>query len=311
MQEKIKISFVVPVYNEEANLLPLFERLKQVIDQQKLAYEIILVDDGSSDNSLLEMQKLHDQDHNVKVVSFSRNFGHMIALSAGLDYAGGDAVVTMDADLQHPPEIIPQLLAQWQGGAEIVNTVRQEAQDAGFVKKITARFFYWLINKIAKIDLKANTADYRLLDKKVVATLRTLKERARFIRGLISWVGFKQAFVEYQAEERFAGQTKYSFSKMFGFALDGITSFSAVPLRLATYLGLLMAFFSFIYIIYAFYIRFFTSQAIAGWTSVLVAVLLIGSIQLVFLGIIGEYLSRVFDETKKRPLYIVTKKIGF
>ena len=311
MHEKPKLSFVIPVFNEESNLAQLYVRLKAVLDEQKLAYEIILVDDGSSDNSLLEMQKLHDQDHNIKVVSFSRNFGHMIALSAGLDYASGEAVITMDADLQHPPEIIPRLLAKWQEGAEIVNTVRQEAQDAGFVKKITARFFYWLINKIAKIDLKANTADYRLLDKKVVATLRTLKERSRFIRGLVSWVGFKQVFVEYQAEERFAGQTKYSFSKMLGFALDGITSFSAVPLRLATYLGLVMAFFSFIYIIYAVCIRFFTNQAIAGWTSVLVAVLLIGSVQLIFLGIIGEYLSRVFDESKKRPLYIVTKKIGF
>ena len=311
MYEKSKVSFVIPVFNEEQSLSGLYSRLKAVIDQQGLSYEIIMVDDGSTDTSIFEIHKLNEKDHHVKLISFSRNFGHMIALSAGLDYASGDAVITLDADLQHPPEIIPKLIEKWQGGAEVVNTVRKEASSTGFIKKITAGFFYWLINKIARINLTANTADYRLLDRKVVATLKTLKERSRFIRGLVSWVGFKQAFIEYHADERVAGKTKYSFSKMVSFAIDGITSFSAVPLRLATYLGLIMSFFSFLYIVYAIYIRFFTSRAIAGWTSVMVAVLLIGSVQLVFLGIIGEYLSRVFDETKKRPLYIVSKKIGF
>ena len=307
MSEKPRLSVVIPVFNEAENLLPLYARLTKVL---KNSYEIIFIDDGSTDNSLLAITALHQRDNKVKAVGFSRNFGHMAALSAGLDMAKGDAVITLDADLQHPPELIPELVKQWETGAEVVNTIRKESKGAGPFKGLTAGLFYWLINRIARINLPAGSADYRLLDRKVVDTLKNVRERSRFLRGLISWIGFKQTFVEYTAEARTAGKSKYSFGKMFAFALDGITSFSAAPLRLATYLGLVVAGLSFLYILYAVYIRLFTSRAIEGWTSVLVTVLFIGGIQLIFLGVIGEYLSRVFEEAKQRPLYIISRQIG-
>jgi len=311
MLGKLKLSIIVPVYNEEGNLAELHTRLTSVLKSLNHSYEIIFVDDGSTDKSFEHIADLAKHDGKTKALSFSRNFGHMVALSAGLDAAAGEAAITLDADLQHPPELIPQLVSKWENGAEIVNTIRSETKGAGFFKRITAGFFYWLISKIGRINLKANTADYRLLDQKVVATLKNVKERHRFLRGLIAWVGFKQEFLPYQADQRLSGKSKYSFHRMFSFAIDGITSFSAFPLRLATYLGLVIAFFSFLYILYALYIRFFTTQAIEGWTSVLVAVLFIGGVQLIFLGVIGEYLSRVFDEVKQRPLYIINRKIGF
>jgi dolichol-phosphate mannosyltransferase len=311
MREKTDLSIVVPLFNEEESLPELYPRLSAVLSSAGLACEIILVDDGSTDRSLEIIEALAAKDPRVKLISFSRNFGHMAALSAGLDYAGGDAVVTLDADLQHPPELIPAMLKKWKEGAEIVNAIRSETQGAGAVKNETARFFYWLIGKIGKINLPEGSADYRLLDRKVVEALKGIQERSRFLRGIISWVGFKQESVVFEAPPRFAGRTKYSFGKMFAFALDGITSFSAFPLKLSAYLGLCTAGLSFVYTIYAVYIRLFTNRAIEGWTSVLVAVLFIGGVQLIFLGVLGEYLGRVFEETKGRPLYIVSKKIGF
>ena len=308
---KPELSLVIPIHNEAGNLQALYDRLSAVLKPLNLSYEIIMVDDGSTDSSFEILSTLNQKDSRVKALSFSRNFGHMIALSAGLDSALGGAVITIDADLQHPPELIPELLNRWRGGAKVINTLRQETRGAGVFKNISAGLFYWLINKIARINLPVSGADYRLLDRKVVDVLKSFKERSRFLRGLISWVGFKQEFIPYQAAERSAGKTKYSLARMLAFAIDGIISFSSFPLRLATYLGLVAASFSFLYILYAVYIRFFTQQAIAGWASVLVAVLFIGGIQLIFLGIIGEYISRVFEETKERPLYIVRKKIGF
>jgi polyisoprenyl-phosphate glycosyltransferase len=301
----VKISVVVPVYNEEGNLPALYDRLTAALKPLQLAYEIIMVDDGSNDRSAAVIADLHARDHNVKLLSFSRNFGHMIALTAGLDAAAGEAVITLDADLQHPPSLIPELVRRWQAGAAVVNTVRRETAGAGPLKKYTAGLFYRLLN------LPPNTADYRLLDRRVVDVLKNVRERSRFLRGLISWVGFKQEFVEYEADRRFAGQTKYSLGKMIAFALDGITSFSAFPLRLATYLGLASALLSFVYIVYAVYVHFFTRTTIEGWTSVLVTVLFIGGVQLIFLGVIGEYLGRVFEETKQRPLYVISRRVGF
>lgn len=305
-----KLSLAIPVYNEEGNIGPLFQRLLPILNAQTNDWEIIFVDDGSTDCSLEKILTLRQKDPRVKAISFSRNFGHMVALSAGLDHALGDAVITLDADLQHPPELIPKLIEKWKAGAEIVNTIRKETKGTSIFKALSAGFFYWLINRIAKINLPANAADYRLMDKKVVNSLKGLHERSRFLRGIISWIGFKQEFLEYSAEERFAGKSKYSFTRMFAFALDGITSFSAIPLKISTYLGLLTAFLSFSYILYAVYIRIFTSNAIEGWTSVLVTVLFIGGVQLIFLGVIGEYLGRVYEETKERPLYIISRKIG-
>ncbi|MBI5400232.1 glycosyltransferase family 2 protein [Candidatus Saganbacteria bacterium] len=310
MDVKPKLSLVIPVFNEVANLFVLYDRLGAVLKPLGVSYEIIFVDDGSTDNSWAFISELAKNDQQVRALSFSRNFGHMLALTAGLDAAHGEAVITLDADLQHPPELIPELVRAWQNGAEIVNSVRQDTVGAGIFKKVAADFFYWLMARLTKINLPANAADYRLLDRKVVETLKEMKERSRFLRGLISWVGYKQEHIPYQAAARFSGRTKYSFSKMLAFAVDGLASFSPFPLRLATYLGLLGSFSSFLYIIYAICVHLFTSQTIPGWTSVLVAVLFLGGVQLIFLGVIGEYLSRVFDEVKARPLYIVSRKIG-
>jgi len=322
METSPEISIIIPVFNEEKNLPLLYQKLTEVLKVVP-SYEIIMVDDGSSDGSAEVIAQLHQKDPRVKMISFSRNFGHMAALSAGLDYALGQAVITMDADLQHPPELIPDLLAKWKAGAEVVNTLRKQTKNAGIFKNLSSLIFYWVINKMTKIQLPANAADFRLLDRKVVQALKKMHERFcflrglkmherfYFLRGLVSWVGFKQEFVEYEADPRFAGKTKYSLGKMISFALDGITSFSAFPLRLSTYLGLTIAFFSFLYILYALYIKFFTLQAIPGWTSVLVAVLFMGGVQLIFLGILGEYLSRVYEEAKDRPLYIISRTLGF
>ncbi|MBI5700421.1 glycosyltransferase family 2 protein [Candidatus Saganbacteria bacterium] len=309
MQENPKISVIVPIYNEEESIVEFYNRLKLAL--KDIAHEIIMVDDGSTDASLELIKELNNKDPMVRAISFSKNFGHMAALSAGLDFAKGDAVITIDADLQHPPELIPELIKKWQSGTEIVNTIRIETKGAGCLKNITANIFYWVMKKTAKINLPANAADYRLIDRKAVEALKTIKERSRFLRGLVGWIGFKQESIEYKADRRFAGKTKYSIGRMFAFAVDGITSFSTFPLKLSMYFGLAIAFLSFIYILYAIYIKLFTDQAIAGWTSVLVAVLFIGGIQLIFLGILGEYLSRVYDETKQRPLYIVSGKVGF
>jgi len=310
MEKNKLISVVVPVYNEELVIAQFYERLSSVLSNQNYRYEVIFVDDGCTDQTLKKMKEISQSNNNSKIITFSRNFGHMVAISAGLDYAIGQAVITMDADLQHPPELIPQLLKKWEDGADVVNTLRKEAKNTSVFKKITAIFFYWIINKIGKVKLRSNTADFRLLDRKVVSSLKNMKEHSRFLRGLISWLGYKQEFVKYQADSRFAGKTKYSFFRMSSFAIEGITSFSALPLRLATCFGIIIAFFSFVYIIYAIYMKF-VGQAITGWASVFVAVLFIGGIQLIFLGIIGEYLSRVYEETKGRPLYIVKEKIGF
>src|SRR3989339_1464167 len=301
MPENLDLSIVIPVYNEADNLEHLYQRLSKLAELQSLKSEFIFVDDGSSDSSFKTIERLAAIDPRVKGLSFSRNFGHMFALTAGLDASRGRAVITLDADLQHPPEVIPVLLQKWKHGAEIVNTLRIDSAGTAFFKRVTAGTFYRLMQRIARINLPQNAADFRLLDRKVVETLKTVRERGRFLRGLISWVGYKQEFVEYKAEKRLAGQTKYSLGKMIAFALDGITSFSAVPLRFATYLGLLTALISFLYMIYALYQHFFTSHTLEGWTSVMVTVLFIGGIQLIFLGVIGEYLSRVYEETKQRP----------
>lgn len=311
MKERAEISVVVPVYNEEGNLEVFYRQLSSVFREIELAYELILVNDGSTDGSLRVMYELNRLDDRVKILNLSRNFGHQAALSAGLDFAKGDAVITMDADLQHPPGLIPEMVRKWETGVEIVNTLRTGIGQPGAVKTISSRIFYGLMRRIANVRLPKNAADYRLLDRKVVEIFRTMKERARFWRGLVSWVGYRQEYLSYQPKDRFSGQTKYSFPRMLRLALDGITSFSSAPLRIATYLGVVTTFFSFAYIVYAVYIRVFTDHAIAGWTSVLVSVLFIGGVQLISLGIIGEYVSRIFDETKGRPLYILESKVGF
>lgn len=305
------ISVVVPVFNEEGNLPELHRRLRQALDRVGGESEIILVDDGSTDGSRRTMLALRRDDPSVRVIGLSRNFGQAFALAAGIDRARGAALITLDADLQHPPELIPELVARWRAGARVVNTVREESGAAGPGKRLTSRLFYAVLQRIADLDLPPGSADFRLLDRTVADALRAMKERARFWRGLVRWAGFQQECVSYRPDPRRAGRSAYSLPRMLALAADGITSFSAFPLRLAAYLGLMVTLLSFLYILYALAIRIFTSRAIPGWTSVLTSVLFLGGIQLVFLGVLGEYLVRVFEETKARPLYIVEETHGF
>jgi dolichol-phosphate mannosyltransferase len=275
-----------------------------VMEQLKEDFELVLINDGSSDGTYALMQELHARDSRVRVVNFSRNFGHQIAISAGLDYARGQAAVIIDADLQDPPEVILDLIKAWKEGAEVVYAQRTQRQGETFFKLATAAAFYRLIERITSIKIPRDTGDFRLLDRRVVDVMIGMREQHRFMRGLSAWVGFKQAVVPYVRHERFAGTTKYPFMKMLKFSLDAITGFSYVPLKLATSFGFTLAIISLIGIIVAAILRIFTG-AISGQASTLILVLFLGGIQLIFLGIIGEYLGRIYDEVRKRPLYIV------
>lgn len=304
------ISVIIPCFNEEGNIEPLYTRLVSVLGNLKMDFELIFIDDGSSDNSLNRIKEICDVDNRVKAIELSRNFGHQSAICAGLDYAEGDAVIMMDADLQHPPELIPELAEKWMGGYDIVYTVRNDPSDIPFLKRITSKIFYRIMNLLTEINLPENSADFRLFDRKVVHQFRALTEKAKFFRGLVSWVGFKQCAVSYVPSQRLSGQTKYTFSRMIRFALDGILSFSAFPLRVSMFFGFLVSIISFAYAAYAIFIRLFTNTALPGWTSVLVSVLFLGGIQLLSLGVIGEYLDRIYKESKSRPMYILRNLHG-
>ncbi len=303
-------SIVVPVYNEEAILPELYSRLTAVMEQLGEPYELIFVNDGSHDRSLEIMRELHRRDPRVKVINFARNFGHQVAITAGLDYARGDAVVIIDADLQDPPEVIPDLVARWKEGYEVVYAVRTEREGETWFKEFTAKLFYRLIRSITNVDIPLDTGDFRLMDRQVVETLRAMRERHRFMRGMSSWVGFRQTGVPYRRHRRYAGETKYPFRKMLKFALDGITSFSYLPLQLATYLGFAIAAMSALFILFVIVARLSGMQAFVGQATTLVTVLFLGGIQLISLGILGEYLGRVYEEIKGRPLYIVAQTWG-
>lgn len=304
------LTIVIPVYNEADNLHQLYLRLQKVLPQLGLDYEIIAVDDGSNDKSLDVLEDLRRLDEHLKIIALSRNFGHQAALTAGMDYASGRACITLDADLQHPPEIIPALVQKWKEGYDVVYTIRNQTEKGGLFKKASSTLFYKFINVVGKIDMPANSADFRLVDRKVLNELITLRERSRFIRGLVSWVGFKQIGIDYTAAARFSGQSKYSIRQMMLLALAGIFSFSSFPLYLAAYFGLAAAALSFIYAVYVVYMRLFAEQVVSGWSSITFAILFLGGIQLIFIGIIGAYLGRLYDEVKQRPLYIVERREG-
>jgi polyisoprenyl-phosphate glycosyltransferase len=297
-------SIVAPVFNEEQTLPHFYERVLAVMEELGEAFELVLVDDGSTDGSPDALRGIHERDHRVRVVSFSRNFGHQMAISAGLDYARGRAVIILDSDLQDPPEVIPQLIERWKDGAEVVYARRSERDGETRFKLVTAALFYHLIGRITSVNIPQDTGDFRLLDRSVVDTLVTMREQHRFMRGLSAWVGFRQEAVPYHRQERYAGTTKYPLHKMIRFSIDAITSFSHVPLHLATSLGFLLAGISLAGIIIAATLRL-TAHAIIGQASTLILVLFMGGIQLIFLGIIGEYLGRIYDEVRARPLYIV------
>ena len=298
------ISVVIPAFNEAGNI----KLLSQKICEQLTPfgqYEIIFVDDCSEDLTLEEIKEVARANNSIKFISFSRNFGHQKALKAGLDHADGDCVISMDADLQHPPELIGKLIEKWKEGYDIVYTIRKDLQNTGFVKKTTSKLFYRLINKISDVDIPMGAADFRLMDIKVVNELKKFNESCLFLRGLVSWLGFKQAGIEYMVQNRQVGESKYSLKKMVSFALQGITSFSIVPLRASIIAGLFISFLSFLYTIYALFDKFFFKTTVPGWTSILISVLFLGGIQLIFLGVIGEYLGKMFIETKNRPIYVI------
>lgn len=301
-------SIIAPVFNEEETLPHFHQRIVAVMEQVGEPFELIFVNDGSLDTSLHIMRDLHTHDPRVRVVDFSRNFGHQIAISAGMDYARGKAIIILDADLQDPPEVIPTLIARWKEGAEVVYAQRSSRKGETRFKLLTATVFYRLIARITSVDIPRDTGDFRLLDRSVVDTLVAMREQHRFMRGLSAWVGFRQEAVPYERQERFAGSTKYPFFKMVRFSIDAITGFSHVPLQLATTFGFILAGLSLVGILVAVILRLVTG-AIVGQASTLILVLFLGGIQLIFLGIIGEYLGRIYDEVRARPLYIVRKVI--
>jgi polyisoprenyl-phosphate glycosyltransferase len=296
-------SIVAPVFNEEETLPHFYRRVVEVMEGIGDSFELVLINDGSRDGSFRTMQELHTRDPRVRVIDFSRNFGHQIAISAGLDHARGNAVIIIDSDLQDPPEVIPQLVARWKDGAEVVYAQRSMRKGETKFKLLTAAAFYRLMARITSVNIPRDTGDFRLLDRRVVDALVKMREHHRFMRGLSAWVGFRQEAVFYERQERYAGTTKYPLRKMIHFSLDAITSFSHLPLELATSLGFLLAGISLLGIVIAIILRIFTG-AIVGQASTLILVLFLGGIQLIFLGIIGEYLGRIYDEVRARPLYI-------
>jgi len=309
MDKNYVYSIVIPVLNEEKVLNELYKRLTKVMTDIGESYEIIFINDGSTDNSLKIMKQLQTHDKRIKIIDFSRNFGHQIAITAGIDFTSGDAVITIDADLQDPPEVIPDLIKKWKEGYEVIYGIREKRKGENFFKKITTLIFYRLINKITMINMPPDSGDFRLIDKKVVNNLKNIRENNRYVRGLTYWIGFKQIGVPYERDKRFAGKSKYPIKKSFKLAYDAIFSFSNFPLKIATYFGFIVSFLSFLYLIYALIIKLFTNSVIHGWTSLMISILFLGGVQLICLGIIGEYIARINDEVKKRPLYIIKEII--
>lgn len=300
-----ELSVVVPVYNEEA-VLPLFhERLTQALEPLEIAWEVIYVDDGSRDASFELMRGLHESDGRAGYVRLSRNFGHQIAVSAGIDHARGDAVVLIDADLQDPPEVIVEMVARWREGYDVVYGQRTERQGESAFKRATAAIFYRLLRKLTNVEIPLDTGDFRLMSRPVVEALQAMPEHHRFVRGLVAWAGFRQCALPYKRDARAAGETKYPLRKMLTFALDATLAFSYLPLRVATALGALVALASLGYAAFAVYARFVEGLTVPGWTSIMVALLFLGAVQLLCVGLIGEYLGRVYEEVKGRPLYLV------
>ncbi len=310
---KKKISIVIPCYNEEEVIMETYNQLTKIMKtvEEEYNYELIFINDGSTDKTMDILKPLTNNYYSVKIIDFSRNFGHQIAVTAGLDVADGEAVIIIDADLQDPPELIYDFLQKWKEGYQVVYGIRKEREGETWFKKITASLFYRVIKKITDVNIPLDTGDFRLISREVVDSLKLIKERHRFIRGLVSWVGFKQIGIEYHRDKRFAGETKYSISSMITFSLDAITSFSFVPLRIASFLGILSAFIGLLGIIIALYLKLATNYTLQGWTSLIIVVLFLGGMQLLILGVIGEYLGRVYDEIRKRPLYIIANKFGF
>ncbi len=305
MEIQKKISIVIPSFNEEGNIYIIVKALHEVLQKLKYDYELIFVDDGSKDKTLANLHELSKTDSKLFYVELSRNFGHQNALMAGLDMATGDCLITMDGDMQHPPELIPQLLSKWEEGYDVVYTRRLEDKNLPYFKKTTSKYFYKFINYISEIDIEQGTADFRLMDKKVAKVFFNFTENELFIRGLVNWVGFKQFAIDYIPNERFSGNSKYTVKKMMQFALKGITSFSIRPLYLSIFLGLSISVLGFLfYLLYVFYSIYF-GHVISGWASVIFTIVFFGGLNLIVLGIIGIYVGKLFIQSKNRPNYII------
>ncbi len=306
----MQISIVAPVFNEEENLPAFYKRAKKTLLEISPSHEIIFVDDGSRDGSLALLKKIARKDKKVKIISFSRNFGHQAAITCGLDAAQGQAVVTIDTDLQDPPELILEMYKAWEKGAQIVFARRRARKDR-FFKRVSARLFYRLIDSLSETDIPLDTGDFRLMDQRVVEAVRQMREHSRFIRGMASWVGFRQATVEFDRDKRIAGKTNYPFRKMWKLALDGIFSFSHKPLKVASWLGILTTVGGFVYAGFAIWEKLVhPDRVVQGWASLIVLILIMSGAQLIILGVIGEYLARVYTENQNRPLYIVSEKVN-
>ena len=307
----IKYSVIVPLFNEEAVVCETHKRLSAVMSQPDGEYEIIFVNDGSRDSTETLVKQIMQNDSHVCLINFSRNFGHQTAISAGMDNARGQAIVVIDADLQDPPEVILEMIARWKEGYDVVYGKRSVREGETVFKKATAKIFYRFLASLTDIDIPTDTGDFRLIDRKVCDAMKTLKEKNRYIRGLVSWLGFKQTSVTYVRKERFAGETKYPLKKMLSFAGDAVTSFSDKPLKIAGYAGYLLSFISFIYLLYVVIRKITVGDFGEGWASIVAINLFFNGVILIVLGIMGEYIGRIYDECKNRPLYVIAEKLGF
>jgi len=305
------LSIVVPVYNEQEVIDETFKRLTATFKDYFMDIEYIFINDGSKDDTYFRLRDIASSNKEVRVINFARNFGHQIAITAGMDYAKGDAIVIIDADLQDPPRVILQMVDKWKEGYQVVYGKRLQREGETFFKKFTAKVFYRFLDSMTDVKLPVDVGDFRLIDRKVCDALKCLPERSRYVRGLVSWVGFRQTSVEYHREKRFAGETKYPLSKMLKLAGDGIFSFSYKPLKLATFLGMLVSAFSFIYLIIVLVQRIVKNDVAAGWASSMAVSLFLNGVMLIVIGIMGEYVGRIYEEVKARPLYVVGELMGF
>lgn len=309
---KPQYSFIIPIFNEEETIPELYKRVSTVMNQMEGAVELILVNDGSNDSSLEQIRTLRQQDTRVCYVSLARNFGHQIAVTAGLNFVRGQVAVILDADLQDPPELIPEMVGLWRQGYQVVYAQRSKRRHASWIKRLTAFSFYRLLQRLSDVKIPSDTGDFCLLDRQVVDLLNAMPERNRYIRGLRSWVGFSQTAIRFERDPRFAGQVKYTFRKSFALAINSILSFSRVPLRLATYLGLLSAGFALIMMLLVLYWRLFSlSPQLVGFSIITIAQFFLGAVQLICIGILGEYIGRIYEEVKARPLYTIGEVVGF
>ncbi|MEH1821721.1 MAG: glycosyltransferase family 2 protein [Nostoc sp.] len=307
-----KYSFIVPIYNEEEIIPELYRRLSAVMNRMDGLVELILIDDGSRDRSLQLLRDLHQKDPRICYLSFARNFGHQIAVTAGLNFVRGQVIVILDADLQDPPELIPDMVEKWRQGYQVVYAQRTQRLQEGWFKRLTAYSFYRILKKLADVEIPTDTGDFCLMDRQIVNILNSMPERTRYIRGLRSWVGFQQTAIRFERDPRFAGEVKYTFSKSLALAINGLVSFSIVPLRLSTYLGLVAAAAAILMALLVLYWRLFVPHSpLTGFTIILMAIFFLGSVQLVSVGILGEYIGRIYEEVKARPLYTLAEVAGF